>query len=226
MCSHDADARRDRLARPSAAPWRRARPRRIRPASSSSCPTTSCCAVRAAASSCSSKRAPAARTSASAPPTSTFPRPIPVSRRGRAGVVTAVGTAAPFITARPASAACPRWWRWSARVAVPAHVPQPRVPVLTKVGCNSGPCHGALAGKNGFKLTLRGYDPEADYLTLTRQAGARRVNRWSPAKPDAAEADARRVARRRQAIRDGSAEYRVLRNGLPPAFPRRPSPTR
>lgn len=55
------------------------------------------------------------------------------------------------------------------------------VPVLTKAGCNSGPCHGAAAGKNGFKLTLRGYDPEVDYLTLTRQAGARRVNRVEPA---------------------------------------------
>src|SRR5436190_1111850 len=47
------------------------------------------------------------------------------------------------------------------------------MPVLTRVGCNSGPCHGALAGKSGLKLTLRGYDPEADYLTLTRQATAR-----------------------------------------------------
>ena len=34
---------------------------------------------------------------------------------------------------------------------------------MTKMGCNSGPCHGATAGKNGFKLTLRGYDPEVDY---------------------------------------------------------------
>src|SRR5262245_38987355 len=33
------------------------------------------------------------------------------------------------------------------------------IPVLTKLGCNSGACHGAAAGKNGFKLTLRGYDP-------------------------------------------------------------------
>src|SRR5687768_16424533 len=55
------------------------------------------------------------------------------------------------------------------------------VPVLTKAGCNSGPCHGAAAGKNGFKLTLRGYDPELDYLTLTRQASARRVNKVDPA---------------------------------------------
>src|SRR5207253_3435776 len=40
------------------------------------------------------------------------------------------------------------------------------IPVMTKMGCNQGACHGALAGKNGFKLTLRGYDPEADYDTL------------------------------------------------------------
>lgn len=54
------------------------------------------------------------------------------------------------------------------------------IPVLTKAGCNSGACHGAAAGKNGFKLTLRGYDPELDYVTLTRQAAGRRVNRLEP----------------------------------------------
>jgi hypothetical protein len=56
------------------------------------------------------------------------------------------------------------------------------LPVMTKVGCNSGPCHGAAAGKNGFKLTLRGFDPAADYYTLTRQALARRTDRLEPAK--------------------------------------------
>jgi hypothetical protein len=56
------------------------------------------------------------------------------------------------------------------------------LPVMTKVGCNSGPCHGAAAGKNGFKLTLRGYDPETDYFTLTHQALARRTERMEPAK--------------------------------------------
>jgi hypothetical protein len=56
------------------------------------------------------------------------------------------------------------------------------IPVLTKMGCNSGPCHGAAAGKNGFALTLRGYDPDADYNTLTRQASGRRVNTLEPAK--------------------------------------------
>jgi hypothetical protein len=56
------------------------------------------------------------------------------------------------------------------------------LPVMTKVGCNSGPCHGAAAGKNGFKLTLRGYDPVTDYYTLTHQALARRTDRIEPAK--------------------------------------------
>lgn len=54
------------------------------------------------------------------------------------------------------------------------------IPVMTKMGCNQGSCHGALAGKNGFKLTLRGYDPEADYDTLTRQALGRRVSLADP----------------------------------------------
>ena len=54
------------------------------------------------------------------------------------------------------------------------------IPVLTKMGCNQGACHGALAGKNGFKLTLRGYDPDVDYDTLTRQAAARRVSLADP----------------------------------------------
>ena len=55
------------------------------------------------------------------------------------------------------------------------------MPVLTKAGCNQGACHGALAGKNGFKLTLRGYDPEVDYDTLTRQAVGRRISLADPA---------------------------------------------
>ncbi|HTM48397.1 MAG TPA: DUF1549 domain-containing protein [Bryobacteraceae bacterium] len=54
------------------------------------------------------------------------------------------------------------------------------IPLMTKMGCNSGACHGALAGKNGFKLTLRGYDPDVDYDTLTRQADGRRVSLSAP----------------------------------------------
>ena len=37
------------------------------------------------------------------------------------------------------------------------------MPVLNRTGCTSGACHGSAKGKNGFKLSLRGYDPEFDY---------------------------------------------------------------
>ena len=47
-------------------------------------------------------------------------------------------------------------------------------PILTRAGCNSGACHGALAGKGGFRLSLRGYDPAADHFAITREAQARR----------------------------------------------------
>ena len=55
-------------------------------------------------------------------------------------------------------------------------------PVLTKTGCNQGACHGAEAGKAGFKLSLRGFDHEADWNALTRDALGRRVNRLEPAR--------------------------------------------
>jgi hypothetical protein len=52
--------------------------------------------------------------------------------------------------------------------------------VLTKEGCNAGACHGAAAGKNGFRLTLRGYAPEVDHAVLTRQALGRRIVKTAP----------------------------------------------
>src|SRR5258708_1973132 len=56
------------------------------------------------------------------------------------------------------------------------------IPILTRLGCNSGACHGALAGKGGLKLSLRGYDPDTDHFVLTRQALSRRVDRTQPEK--------------------------------------------
>lgn len=55
-------------------------------------------------------------------------------------------------------------------------------PILAKTGCSSGACHGAAAGQGGFRLSLRGYDNEGDYLALTRGAFGRRVNLAEPAK--------------------------------------------
>ncbi|MEM7143851.1 MAG: DUF1549 and DUF1553 domain-containing protein [Verrucomicrobiota bacterium] len=54
--------------------------------------------------------------------------------------------------------------------------------VLSKNGCNMGACHGAVAGKGGFRLSLRGYDPEADFHTITREARGRRVELGDPAR--------------------------------------------
>ncbi len=54
------------------------------------------------------------------------------------------------------------------------------IPVMTKTGCNQGACHGALSGKNGFKLSLRGYDPDFDWESLTRQSVGRRVSTADP----------------------------------------------
>ena len=50
------------------------------------------------------------------------------------------------------------------------------VPVFSKAGCNSGNCHGSSRGKDGFRLSLFGYDPEGDYHRLTRENIGRRVN--------------------------------------------------
>lgn len=53
-------------------------------------------------------------------------------------------------------------------------------PVLSKMGCNQGTCHGAKDGKGGFKLSLRGYDPIYDHRALTDDIGSRRFNRAAP----------------------------------------------
>ena len=53
--------------------------------------------------------------------------------------------------------------------------------VLMRAGCNSGACHGAASGKNGFGLSLFGYDPGVDYRNLTREARGRRLNVAAPA---------------------------------------------
>jgi hypothetical protein len=51
------------------------------------------------------------------------------------------------------------------------------IAALNVGGCNAGACHGTPSGKNGFRLSLRGYDPAADYLQLTRDVLGRRTDR-------------------------------------------------
>jgi hypothetical protein len=54
------------------------------------------------------------------------------------------------------------------------------MPTLSRLGCNAGTCHGAAKGKNGFKLSLRGYDPSFDHRSLTDDLKGRRFNRAAP----------------------------------------------
>ncbi len=54
--------------------------------------------------------------------------------------------------------------------------------ILARNGCNMGACHGALAGKGGFRLSLRGYDPTTDHFNITRQDRARRIELSEPAR--------------------------------------------
>jgi WD40 repeat protein/mono/diheme cytochrome c family protein len=53
-------------------------------------------------------------------------------------------------------------------------------PVLSRLGCNQGTCHGSAQGKNGFKLSLRGYDPLFDVRALVDDNASRHVNLSAP----------------------------------------------
>ncbi len=95
----------------------------------------------------------------------------------------------------------PRRWQFDAHVQS----------VLTRAGCNSGACHGALAGKGGFRLSLRAYDSIADHFTMTRQDRGRRIEPADPgrslllAKPTT-------LIPHKGGLRleEGSADYRLL----------------
>ncbi len=54
------------------------------------------------------------------------------------------------------------------------------LPILTRAGCNTGKCHGSASGKDGFRLSLFGYDPQGDHYRLTREISGRRINLDAP----------------------------------------------
>jgi hypothetical protein len=95
------------------------------------------------------------------------------------------------------------------------------VAVLSRAGCNQGTCHGNRNGKGGFKLSLRGEDPDADYLALTRDVGGRRLCFVDPdqslvlRKPsgEVAHEGGTRFAR-------GSREHQILRDWIARGAPR------
>jgi hypothetical protein len=89
------------------------------------------------------------------------------------------------------------------------------VPVLSRAGCNQGACHGNLNGKGGFKLSLRGEDPAADLITLSRGMHARRAD---PLKPDESlmlrKPSGQAPHEGGPRFSAGSSEYRILRDWI------------
>src|SRR5712671_6491159 len=92
--------------------------------------------------------------------------------------------------------------------------------VISKAGCNAGTCHGNKNGKGGFKLSLRGQEPEADYIAMTRDLFARRLNPLEPEqslvllKPTAQVAHEGGLR-----FKKGSGEYDILQRWLVAGMP-------
>ncbi len=94
-------------------------------------------------------------------------------------------------------------------------------PVLGKAGCAAAACHAAQHGKGGFKLSVFGYDPQADFEQIAVFARGRRIN---PARPDASlllEKATSRVAHGGGLrVEPESIEYRVLRDWIAEGTPK------
>jgi hypothetical protein len=89
------------------------------------------------------------------------------------------------------------------------------VPVLTKLGCNSGGCHGKATGQNGFKLSLLGFEPDLDYQAIVKEGRGRRI---VPAAPDQSlvlvKATNKMPHGGGQRTKVGSEEYEILRRWI------------
>jgi hypothetical protein len=108
----------------------------------------------------------------------TFDRPIATVTNGFVAPV-ADGDAKLRVQYSGHSATLPVMVR-KANEAEPLRFRNDVLPVLTRAGCNTGKCHGAASGKDGFRLSLFGYDPAGDHFRLTRELSGRRINLASP----------------------------------------------
>src|SRR5262249_22553723 len=69
----------------------------------------------------------------------------------------------------------------NAKADRPISFKQDGMRVFMRAGCNVGGCHGAARGKDGFRLSLFGFDPDGDHYRLTRELNGRRINLATPA---------------------------------------------
>src|SRR5262249_30957165 len=94
------------------------------------------------------------------------------------------------------------------------------VPVFTKLGCNSGGCHGKASGQNGFKLSLLGFEPEVDFTSLVKEARGRRL---FPAAPERSlllmKATGAIAHGGGKKMEPGSDEYKLVRRWIAAGMP-------
>jgi len=94
------------------------------------------------------------------------------------------------------------------------------VPIFTKLGCNSGGCHGKASGQNGFKLSLLGFEPEVDYNALVKEGRGRRL---LPAAPDYSllllKASGKMAHGGGKKIEADSDEYKLIRRWIAAGMP-------
>jgi hypothetical protein len=103
----------------------------------------------------------------------------------------------------------------SARADGPVSFSRQVVPVLSRLGCAAGACHGAVQGKGGFRLSLFGSDPAGDHLRLLRDHGGRRLDRLSPERSLLLLKGAGQVPHEGgQRFQVGSPEYDLLRRWI------------
>ena len=94
------------------------------------------------------------------------------------------------------------------------------MPVFMKAGCNTGSCHGAARGKDGFRLSLFGFDPAGDLFRITREMVGRRVNLAVPAESTLLEKATGAVPHTGgKKIEPGGEPYRVLRDWIEAGVP-------
>ena len=95
------------------------------------------------------------------------------------------------------------------------------VPILTKAGCNSGGCHGKQSGRNGFKLSVFGFDRDADYQAIVFEGRGRRVFPAAPGSSLLLAKAANRVPHGGGLrLDEGSAEFRRLSDWIVAGMPR------
>jgi hypothetical protein len=105
-------------------------------------------------------------------------------------------------------------------VNLPINFPNQIVPIFTKLGCNSGGCHGKASGQNGFKISLLGFEPDVDFNALVKEARGRRL---FPAAPDSSllllKASGGMAHGGGKRLEVGSDEYRLIRRWIAAGMP-------